>query len=206
MGYGPEKRREYQRKWVADKMKDPQAHAHRLQIKRAWREKNKDKIRIKEAEYRLRNKHKIKPPRSPEQLEKKRQYNLKYSRKRIALVNQNPEAHKIHLEKRRKWAQAYRESNREKLVQENREYRQKEKKVHQMKVDAGIKTKVDAKVFAKKRTAEANVKAITKKRMKGREKMIECLHASGFTFEQHPLGGVTRKCNGCGKKFRQIGR
>ena len=151
---------------------------------------------------------------------------------KLATKKQDPEAHKRHLatrkawrelnkerlkqkeieykaspsykEKKRKWAQTYRDRNREKLVDSNREYRQRLKSLDPV-IPVSNKAAIDKVVF-RKRDEEKKHAERHKKRQSKRDKMLNCSHQSGFTFEPHLLGGVVRKCKICGKKFRQIGR
>lgn len=51
-----DRQREFSRKWIAKKRQDPERHKVILEKRRAWRERNKEHIHRKEAEYRARAK------------------------------------------------------------------------------------------------------------------------------------------------------
>lgn len=83
MGYtDPAKQREYQRIWMANKQQDPERHKRHLATRKAWRERNKERLRQKELERRS----------SPEYKEQKRKWAQAYrDRNREKLIDSNRE-------------------------------------------------------------------------------------------------------------------
>lgn len=235
MGYkDPEKNREYQRRWVASKMTDPIAREERLKKKRAWRERNKESIRLREAGYRAKKRsNNPKPKRDPVDPVIRHEY---YKRRWLA-ITQDPEKYRVlldkkkasnkirmakiladpvlrqaHYDKQRAWRQAnighVREKNNEVEARRRAAKREKKASLGESKVFNGItKDQIDLKVHLSKRAVEARDKKRHRKRQAGREHMITCRHDQGFKdFEPSPLGGVKRTCRKCGKIFRQVGR
>jgi len=231
----PEKLREYRRKWKLKNIEKVRKIKHkwaennpgkvrenqrRYEIKRRHNGHRKEWQRQYQKEYRAKKMipkppKSEKPPKAPrkpmvlspeERLEKKREYDREYSRKRIALVTQDPESRRIYLERRKVWAQTYRDRNREKLIEKDKERRQQLKSIKEV-IPVSNKAAIDNKVFFKKKEEKKKYAEIHKKRQVKRKPMIVCPHNKGFkNFTQSPLGGVSRTCKICGKKFRQVGR